>query len=188
MPWFSKPLEYTCDDCKVRFYNRARVQGAHGQASSPVLTFGPAGMITRCTACGTVKNGAFLSPVGNLGVSLSTTISYKIHNGGNFSFHGGPTLMAGMAGGTAGAMAAAGALNLMQHPAYPGGMIRSPNAFSGANLGFNGLAAWPGAAGMAMHHVHVGQGINNRVLFGWAASAYPAHPTQVQSVTLYIGS
>jgi hypothetical protein len=188
MPWFLNPSEYTCDDCGERFFNPPAGLGAAEKDRSAVITFGANNNITRCTPCATTHNGNFLSPVENLGVRLSTTISYQIHNRGNFSFHGGPTLMAAMAGGTAGAMAAAGALNLMDHPAYPGGKIRSPNAFSGANLGNAALRAWPGAAGMNMHHVHVGQGINNRVLFGWSATAYPNNPAHVQSIKLYIGS
>jgi hypothetical protein len=188
MPWFNNPLEYTCDDCKTRFYNRPALGGG-GQQSSPVLTFGANKAITRCTPCGSAHSGNFLSPVANMGVKLSTTISYQIHNGGNYSFIGGPTTVAAMAAGTAQAMAAAAALNLMQHPAYPGGMIRSPNAFSGNNPGNAALKAWPGdATGLGQHHVHVGQGINSRVLFGWSMIPYPQHPTQVQAVKLYIGS
>jgi len=92
-------------------------------------------------------------------------------------------------GQTMAAMTAAGALNLMAHPAYVGGMIRPPGAFTGPNLGHNALAAWPGGAGMAQHHVHVGGGGNTRVLFGWIARPYPApNALHVQAITLYIGS
>jgi hypothetical protein len=191
MPWFNRPSEYICDDCGVHYYNRPAAVAVPGAsyASSPAVTYGPGGGRTRCGPCRTGRNRHFQSPAGNQGIRLGTTITYRIHGGANFTFLGGRTAMASMAGATAPAMVASGALNLMQHPAYPGGMIRPPGAYSGANLGHNALAAWPGVAGMAMHHVHVGGGGATRVLFGWNARAYPApNAAWVQSVTLYIGS
>jgi hypothetical protein len=191
MPWFSKPLEYICDDCDKHFYNRAAAAALvdGGYASSPATLYGPGDSVTRCEACATARNRHFLSSIANQGTSLGTTISYKIHNGGNFSFLGGKTAMLSMAGATAPAMVASGALNLMAHPAYPGGMIRPPGAFSGPNLQHAALKAWPGLAGMAQHHVHVGAGGATRVLFGWTAKAYPApNAAWVQAITLYIGS
>lgn len=191
MPWYSKPTEYICDDCRTHYYNRAAAAAAvvGGYASSPATLYGNGQGVTRCVACATARSRHFLNPIQNQGRILGTTITYRIHNGANFTFLGNPVLMANMTGGTAGAMVASGALNLMAHPAYPGGMIRAPGAYSGANLTHNALAAWPGAAGMAMHHVHVGVGIGNRVLFGWIARPYPEpHDLNVQAITLYIGS
>lgn len=195
MPWFIRPTEYICDDCGTHYNNGPLAPPppppAVGYGSSPVVRYNVAGGggITRCTACATVRNRHFRGPARSQGARLGTTITYRIHNDGNFTFLGAATPMASMAGATAPAMVASGALNLMQHPAYPGGMIRPPGAFSGANLAHNALAAWPGAGGMAQHHVHVGAGGATRVLFGWTARPYPApNAAWVQAITLYIGS
>lgn len=191
MPWYDQRTgEYVCDDCGVKFRNAVAEAGANpwDVPRSPVTIHG--GNETRCLDCATKRNRHFLSPVKFQGVAHSTTITYRIHNGGNYSFHGNPTPMTAVGGPTGPAMTASGALNLMAHPAYPGGMIRWPNAFSGPNLGHEALRAWPGdARGKEMHHVHVGQGPNQRVLFGWSARAYPppSH-AYVQAITLYIGS
>jgi hypothetical protein len=191
MPWFNRPAEYICDDCGHHYYNRAAAPAppGGGHASSPATLHGAGGSVTRCAACATARNRHFRSPISNQGTRLGTTITYRIHNGGNFTFLGGSTTMASMAGATTPAMVASGALNRMAHPAYVGGMIRPPGAFSGPNLTHNALAAWPGAAGMAQHHVHVGGGGATRVLFGWIARPFPApNAAWVQAITLYIGS
>ena len=61
---------------------------------------------------------------------MGTTITYRIHGDKDFSFLGGPVTVAAMpANQIMAAMMAAGALNLMAHPAYPGGMIRQPGPF-----------------------------------------------------------
>jgi hypothetical protein len=189
MPWYKKPDVYICDTCNIRFHNRVALPGGAGQPSSLVQTFGANGGITRCNPCAVNLNRNFLSPVSQLGITLSTTITYLIHGGGNYTFAGDPTLMKAMEGDTDKAMTASGALNLMEHPAYGVGKIREPGAFSGANLRHNALRAWPGdKVGKAMHHVHVGVGGDKRVLFGWTHAAYPNNPKHVQSIKLYIGS
>lgn len=190
MPWYVKPTEYVCDDCGTHYNNRPSKQPKVGTyANSSAKVSGPTLAITRCEGCTAQRQRHFAGGTENQGVRFGTTITYRIHNGGNFSFLGSPTPMASMAGASEPAMSASGALNRMAHPAYPGGMIRPPGSFSGPNLGHAALAAWPGQPGMMRHHVHVGGGGQQRVLFGWTARAYPA-PNQnwVQAITLYIGS
>ena len=90
---------------------------------------------------------------------MGTTINYRIHGDKDFSFLGGPVTVAAMpANQIMAAMTAAGALNLMAHPAYPGGMIRQPGPFRVSTSDTMHLRRGLAAGGMAQHHVHVGGG------------------------------
>jgi hypothetical protein len=187
MPWFVKPNEYTCDDCKTRFYNREPKPTDRGQAASPVTTTGTAGIKTYCKTCAATHTHGMQGGTASLGKSWSCTITYNIHGQGKTTFLGGAVSSVALAS-TAALMTASGALGRMSHPNYPGGVIRAPGHWSGVNPGNAALAAWPGAAGMNQHHVHVGGGGDTRVLFGYATGTYPSNPAQLQTITLYIGS
>ncbi len=189
MPWYRRSIdEYICNDCGGHFFSRIPPPTtpviAGGYPISPVTLYGPGGGRTRCQRCANLRMvRAPRQPPG-------TTITYRIHGHPTITRHVVGVPAQGMNGGTMNAMTASGAFGQgVPHPGYPGAPIRLPQAFTGINFGSGALRGWPVNAGMAQHHVHVGAGVQNRVLFGWAYRTYPPPNQQwVRVITLYIGS